>query len=160
MKILDILQEEINEPAPYRKHKNKNNVFFFKTNGNKYKVSFFKPGEESSYKISAAYELEFYKFYEDLIELAFGIIDGGKTETAMTGTGHVKKVFSTVKDICKEYISTRKPKYLMIKAHSAEKSRIKFYDVLYNNHERYLPDYEKAGTKLIIGEKVYLLKRK
>ncbi len=143
-----------------RKHKSKNNVFFFKINGNSIRFLFLNPEKKVLIKYLLHTQLEFYKFYEDLIELAFGIIDSGKTETAMTGTGHVKKVFSTVKDICKEYISTRKPKYLMIKAHSAEKSRIKFYDVLYNNHERYLPDYEKAGTKLIIGEKVYLLKRK
>lgn len=160
MNIFQVLKEEIDEPVNFRANKNKPNIFYFKIDDNKYRVSFFKPGEESSYKISAVYELEFYKFYEDLIELAFGIVENGKTETAMSGTGHVKKVFSTVKQIAQEYISSRKPKYLMIKAHSAEKSRIKFYDVLYNNHERYLPGYEKAGTKLFIGEKVYLLKRK
>lgn len=159
MNIFQVLKEEIDEPVNFRANKNKPNIFYFKIDDNKYRVSFFKPGEESSYKISSVYAIESYSFYEDLIELAFGLIKDGKMDTSLTGTGHVKKVFSTVKEIAKQYLSTRKPKYLMIKAITTEKSRVKFYDLLYSNHERYLPGYEKAGTKIIYTEKVYLFKR-
>jgi hypothetical protein len=143
MKISEFLNEEFDEPTS-----------FIKANKNTY---IFNIGRE------LIYTCEFeeinkkdipYKKITDLmkndnffINFSFSAnfekknIKGGierKETQDMTGTGHVKKVFSTIIDIIKDYINSNKPKYLLF---LGDKEHFKFYKFVTSNLNKYTNDY-------------------
>lgn len=63
---------------------------------------------------------------------------------SLTGTGNVKKVFSTLIEILKDYISKQKPDYLMF---FGDDDHYKFYRFIITNIHNYTNDYRVILTE-------------
>jgi hypothetical protein len=105
----------------------RNNAYYFTTDkGNEYKVEF-----DGTKKV----------------EVSFSIRDKtGQVKTTITGTGDSRKVFGTVIEIVKEYVSHHNPEIIVFAADSNAPSRIKLYKSLAAQADKALPGYAFVKT--------------
>lgn len=64
----------------------------------------------------------------------------------ITGTGDSLKVFGTVINIVKDYVSQNQPNIIMFTADNSEPSRVRLYNTLASQASRALPGYKFAKT--------------
>lgn len=122
--------EALDSAYDYRPGKYEN-VFYFNTeNGSEYKVEFGRTG-----KTGKAAEVAFY---------AKG--NGGEHKTGLTGTGDSRKIFGTVIQIVKDYVTKHNPKTILFTAMNNEPSRVKLYKMLASKADEALPDYSFQGA--------------
>lgn len=101
-------------------------VFYFETeDGNEYKVDF--SGNNKKTEIAFAQRGQ-----------------GDEHKTGLTGTGNSRKIFGTVINIVKDYMSKIKPDMLIFNANNSEPSRVRLYKMLANQADSALPDYNFA----------------
>ena len=134
MRINDLL-EALDSSYPY---KFKNNAYYFVTDaGNDYKVMF--TGTKK-------------------VEVSFVTRDKtGQIKDTVTGSGDSRKVFGTVIEIVKDYVSQHNPEILVFAANNAEPSRVRLYNALAAQASRALPGYTFAKTlKLSMFTTFYL----
>ena len=79
----------------------------------------------------------------------------------VTGKGDAFRVFSTVGAIVKEYVNSVKPDFLSFNGKTQDPGRIKLYDMIAKNINRYLTDYEQSTQSMpgASDEKGYMLQR-
>jgi len=143
MKLKRLL-EELNEAVPFTK---KNKYYYFTIADNNYRASFFKHHTSSN----------------NYIQFGFQLMKNKKEGTIdLTNTGHVKKVFSTVLNILKDYEAENKPKYLAFQSNKNEPSRVRFYNLLVHNIHKYADNYilDKIYEDESENNIVFLIKRK
>lgn len=70
--------------------------------------------------------------------------DMSRDTFTITGTGNTPIVFSTVKEILKDFLSIEKPNYWLMMADKDEKSRDKLYSIFAKNIEKIFPEYKLA----------------
>ena len=118
------VDEALDSSYPYEF---KNDAYYFNTDaGNDYKVLF---------------------NGTDKVEVAFVTRDkSGQVKDTITGTGDSRKVFGTVINIVKDYVSKHQPNILLFAADSNEPSRVKLYNVLAAQASKELPGYNLAKT--------------
>lgn len=118
------INEALDSSYPYEF---KNDAYYFNTEaGNDYKVFF---------------------NGTDKVEVAFVTRDkSGQIKDTITGTGDSRKVFGTVINIVKDYVSKHKPNILLFAADSNAPSRVKLYSVLAAKASKELPGYNLAKT--------------
>ena len=101
-------------------------VFYFETeDGNEYKVDF--SGNNKKTEVAFAQRGQ-----------------GDEHKTGLTGTGNSRKIFGTVINIVKDYMSKAKPDMLIFNANNSEPSRVRLYKMLANQADSALPDYNFA----------------
>lgn len=104
------------------------NAFYFETDdGTEYKVAFGKAGK--------AVEVSFYARGQD-----------NAHKIGLTGTGDSRKIFGTVIQIVKDYISTHHPMTVLFTATNSEPSRVRLYKALASKADQELPDYAFQGA--------------
>jgi hypothetical protein len=145
MKISEFIElnEELDEPVYFNRVGNSYKFIIRDknlTNELHYSVFFNPYTGEISYKTLKEFKKispELKKEIEELKPTVVSFLYGEYFN--ITGSGHVKKVFSTVIEIIKDYVNSNKPKYLMFSA--TEKSRIKFYNMLIDRIGKYTNNY-------------------
>jgi hypothetical protein len=121
-RITAMTNEALDSSYPYEF---KNNAYYFITDaGNDYKVTF-----KGDKKVEVSF-------------MARGENDQPKDD--ITGTGDSRKVFGTVINIVKDYVSQNQPDILMFAADNNEPSRIKLYNMLALQASKALPGYDFA----------------
>lgn len=101
-------------------------VFYFETeDGNQYKVDF--SGNNKKTEVAFAQRGQ-----------------GDEHKTGLTGTGNSRKIFGTVINIVKDYMSKAKPDMLIFNANNSEPSRVRLYKMLANQADSALPEYNFA----------------
>lgn len=120
----DTITEALDSSYPYEF---KNNGYYFTTDeGNDYKVMF--NGTKK-------------------VEVSFVTRDkSGQVKDTITGSGDSRKVFGTVIDIVKDYVSQHNPEILMFAAVNSEPSRVRLYNMLASQAGKALPGYNFAKT--------------
>jgi hypothetical protein len=105
----------------------KNNAYYFATDaGNDYKVMF--TGTKK-------------------VEVSFVSRNrSGQIKDTATGSGDSRKVFGTVIDIVKDYVSQHNPEILTFAADSTAPSRVRLYNALASHADKALPGYTFAKT--------------
>lgn len=125
--VTDKIDEALDSSYDYRPGKY-DNVFYFDTeNGQEYKVELGRAGK--------AVEVSFY---------ARGQSDEHKT--GVTGTGNASKVFGTVVNIVKDYVTKNNIRTILFTANNNQPSRVRLYNTLASKVDKVLPDYTYIGS--------------
>lgn len=125
MKIVSILEElsnkqnineEFDEPVETNVLENDNKQYhvLFSIDENKYSIRIYRK----------------YLHRKEIADVQFVMKMGKGYTPKMTGSGHVKKVFSTIINTVKDFIDKNKPDYLVFDAINTDESRVKFYRML------------------------------
>lgn len=112
---LKYLLERLDEPVSFEK----------KETNNKYE---FKIGENT-------YDIKFINMDNQEVIVSFSLIKPGLETDKISGTGNVKKVFSTVVSAIENFIKNKKFQTIWFTSTKEEPSRVKFYKTLYNSPE-------------------------
>lgn len=148
MKLLNYLNELFDKPVPYVIKRQMSDDFQAKfiIDNNEYVFEAFKEDYDTN---DLDPWLVQFAIYEKLITTQV-------RNFAISGTGNEIKVFATVIDIFKKFISLYNPRQFKFSSQLNEPSRTKLYDRFFQLIPKYFPKY-KGTTERDYGEKIYYL---
>lgn len=123
------------------------------------------PGEKSIYQFQTdaglTYFVSIVEIATSVVEIIFELVQDDKSMLGITGTGDSFRVFSTVADIVKNYISQYTPKQIQFGSDLKYPSRMKLYQRIAQRLDKELPEYSLDTTAAgSAADSFFILKRK